>query len=341
MKLVFTNGCFDVLHRGHVEFLARARALGDRLVVGINSDASVRAIKGPGRPLVPQAEREAVLRALRSVDDVVVFDEATPARLIAELEPDVLVKGGDWPTEQIVGAESVLGRGGQVHSLPLVPRYSTSALVARIRGGTPGATPERRAAGELVTRDLAEHETVIRALVEQCGAVIEDAGRRIIAAVITGRRLFLCGNGGSAADAEHIAAEFVGRFEGERRGFPAVALGGPGPLLTALANDYGYEQVFARQVQALAREGDVLVGISTSGGSANVLAAVMAARRAGCVVIGLTGASGARLAALCDVAVMVPATRVPRIQEAHGLIGHIWCDMFDAAVRDGGAPPRA
>ena len=132
MKLVFTNGCFDLLHPGHVDFLTRARQLGDRLVVGINSDASVRSIKGPERPLIQQDHRAAMLLALKVVDDVVIFDEPTPARLIAELSPDVLVKGGDWPVDQIVGADFVLARGGKVHSLPLLPGYSTTALIDRL-----------------------------------------------------------------------------------------------------------------------------------------------------------------------------------------------------------------
>jgi D-sedoheptulose 7-phosphate isomerase len=334
VKVVFTNGCFDVLHRGHVDLLMRARALGDKLVVGINSDASVRAIKGPGRPLVPQAEREAVLRALRCVDDVVVFDDTTPARLIAELKPDVLVKGGDWSPDQIVGADVVLARGGQVHSLPLVPGYSTSALVARIRDGAASAqAPARAASPDVVASHVSEHLNVVGSLLEHCGPAIEDAGRRIVAAVMSGRRLFLCGNGGSASDAEHIAAEFVGRFEGERRPFPAMALGGSTPQMTALGNDYGFEQLFARQVQAFVQKGDVLVAISTSGRSPNVLAAVMAARGLGATAIGMTGAGGSKLAGLCDVAVMVPSKRVSRIQESHILIGHIWCDMFDTAVK--------
>jgi rfaE bifunctional protein kinase chain/domain/rfaE bifunctional protein nucleotidyltransferase chain/domain len=131
MKTVFTNGCFDMLHPGHVDLLERARALGDRLVVGLNSDASVRALKGPGRPLVPQEERARMLSSLRSVDEVIIFDEPTPERLIEELAPDVLVKGGDWPVDRIVGAEAVLRRGGQVISLPFRLPYSTTALSER------------------------------------------------------------------------------------------------------------------------------------------------------------------------------------------------------------------
>lgn len=131
--LVFTNGCFDILHAGHVDLLERARQLGDRLVVGVNSDASVRALKGPDRPFISEADRVAVLRALRSVDEVILFDEATPAALIERIAPDVLVKGGDWPVDRIVGADFVLARGGRVLSLPLLPGYSTTSIAERIQ----------------------------------------------------------------------------------------------------------------------------------------------------------------------------------------------------------------
>src|SRR5512136_2004462 len=124
MKVVFTNGCFDVLHPGHVDFLERARALGDRLVVGLNSDGSVRALKGPGRPIYRQADRALMLKALRSVDEVIIFDEPTPARLVEQVSPDILVKGGDWTVDKIAGADHVLRRGGEVLTLPLLKPYS-------------------------------------------------------------------------------------------------------------------------------------------------------------------------------------------------------------------------
>lgn len=336
MTLVFTNGCFDLLHQGHVEFLAAARALGDELVVGLNSDTSIRGIKGAGRPLVGQASRAAVLGALRAVDRVIIFDEPTPARLIETLKPDVLVKGGDWAPDQIVGADFVLARGGRVASLPLLSGHSTTSLVERIRDGRSTAMPAPQSGGVLA-RALAEHHVVMAAVTDQCGGAIEEAGRLIVATLQSGRRLLLCGNGGSAADAAHIAAEFVGRFEGERRPFPAIALGADASLLTAVGNDYGFEQVFARQVAAMAMPGDLLVAISTSGTSPNVLAAVVAARRAGCRVVGLTSERGVKLAGLCDAAVLVPSRRVSRIQEAHSAIGHVWCEMLDAALSGGAA----
>ena len=131
-RIVFTNGCFDLLHIGHTRFLQQARALGDCLIVGINSDASVREIK-PSRPIVPQAQRAEVLAALASVDHVVIFDEPDPHALINHVKPDVLVKGGDWPLDQIIGREIVEARGGQVLTIPLVPEISTTTLVQRIQ----------------------------------------------------------------------------------------------------------------------------------------------------------------------------------------------------------------
>lgn len=135
-RVVFTNGCFDLMHVGHVRYLEEARALGDLLVVGVNSDASVRALnKGTERPIVPQDQRAEVLAALACVDYVVVFGEPDPGRLIAELQPDVLVKGGDWAPERIVGRETVEARGGLVRTIPLVPDVSTTSLIETIRKG--------------------------------------------------------------------------------------------------------------------------------------------------------------------------------------------------------------
>ncbi len=132
---VFTNGCFDLLHPGHTELLRKARALGQYLLVGVNSDRSVRAIKGPDRPVQGEQARATVVAALASVDYVVLFDEDTPLRLIQALLPDVLVKGGDYTPASIVGSAEVEGAGGQVHVIPLVPGFSSSQIEQRIRKG--------------------------------------------------------------------------------------------------------------------------------------------------------------------------------------------------------------
>lgn len=133
-RIVFTNGCFDLMHVGHTRYLQAAKSLGDLLVVGVNSDASVRSLdKAADRPIVPDSQRAEVVAALRSVDYVIIFSEPDPGRLIAALQPDVLVKGGDWPLEKIIGRDLVEARGGLVTTIPLVPGLSTTALLQRIR----------------------------------------------------------------------------------------------------------------------------------------------------------------------------------------------------------------
>lgn len=132
-RLVFTNGCFDLLHPGHVRYLSEARSLGDALVVALNSDRSVRALKGEGRPILNQQERAEVIAALEAVDYVTIFDEETPRELIAAVLPDVLVKGGDWALDEIIGREEVEAAGGQVLSLPYIDSSSTTDIIERIK----------------------------------------------------------------------------------------------------------------------------------------------------------------------------------------------------------------
>jgi len=135
-RIVFTNGCFDLLHVGHIRYMQAAHDMGDILIVGLNTDASVRTLdKGNGRPVTPQGQRAEVLAALACVDYVVLFDEPDPGQLIDDLKPDILVKGGDWKPEQIVGRESVEARGGLVRTIPLVPDVSTTAIIDKIRSG--------------------------------------------------------------------------------------------------------------------------------------------------------------------------------------------------------------
>ena len=167
-----------------------------------------------------------------------------------------------------------------------------------------------------------------RAVVDRLGALDAAVLRAVDAcadALRQGRKLMLCGNGGSAADCQHIAAELVGRLQGERRALAAIALTTDTSALTAIANDYGYEQVFARQVEGLGVRGDVLLALSTSGRSASVLSAVQAARGRGIATIALTGKGGAELGPACDIAIVVPSDVTARIQEGHSLIGHALC----------------
>lgn len=331
-KIVFTNGCFDILHPGHVDLLSRAKALGTRLIVGINGDASVKAIKGRNRPINNQDERREVLLNLRSVDEVVIFDELTPENLIKMISPDVLVKGGDWRINEIIGADFVTANGGEVFSLPLKEGFSTSDIIEHM--GVNQTRKEEHSVST-VSDSLGEHIELFETLRSDHEANITECADLIFETFRSRKKVLLCGNGGSAADAQHIAAELVGRYESERIGLPAIALTTDTSALTALANDYSFERIFARQVEALAVDGDLLIAISTSGNSPNVIAAVMAARNLGCKVLGMTGANGKKIASLSDVCLMIPSTRTARIQEAHITIAHIWCEMIDGRYTNG------
>jgi len=180
----------------------------------------------------------------------------------------------------------------------------------------------------LVRKTLEEHISVARAM-EALEPKIAEAGQICASALHAGKRIYLCGNGGSAADAQHIAAELIGRFVGERRSLPAIALTTDTSALTAIGNDYGYEQVFSRQVEGLAEEGDVLIAISTSGNSTNILNAVQAAQERGSRVIGLSGKSGGDLHTAVDVSLVIPSDVTARIQEMHIVIGHLLCALIE------------
>jgi D-sedoheptulose 7-phosphate isomerase len=182
---------------------------------------------------------------------------------------------------------------------------------------------------QFLANSLQEHLATIQKLLDSKLSDIEQSGQLICDALTSGRKVLLCGNGGSAADAQHIAAELVGCYEKQRRSWPAIALTTDTSALTAVSNDLGYEQVFARQVLGLAQPGDILVAISTSGKSKNVLRAAEQARELGCKSIALTGATAEPLASLCDITVAVPSTRTSRVQEVHITVGHLWCEMVD------------
>ena len=180
----------------------------------------------------------------------------------------------------------------------------------------------------LVEQRMADHAAVLAAT-KALASDIERAGILIRDALAGGHKILFCGNGGSAADSQHLAAEIVGRFQKERPGMAALALTTDTSILTAIGNDYGYERIFARQVEGLGREGDVLVGISTSGNSGNVLAAIETARTKGIRVIGFTAKGGGKMAGLCDVLLDVPSENTARTQEIHEIMGHIICELVE------------
>jgi len=181
----------------------------------------------------------------------------------------------------------------------------------------------------MIESELNSHKETIEKTIKELQNYIYTACVLVSEAIVDGKKLILFGNGGSAADAQHIAAELTGRYKSERRGLPAIALTTDTSALTAIGNDYGYKEVFKRQVEALANKGDVVIGISTSGNSKNVIKALKKAKKRGCKTIGFSGKDGGKMSEVCDINIVVPSNNTPRIQEMHILIGHIICQSVD------------
>ena len=183
---------------------------------------------------------------------------------------------------------------------------------------------------DYINNELLSHREVLGIVQDTLGEDIAKAGEFIVSTLKTGNKILLFGNGGSAGDAQHIAAELTGRYKTERQGLAAIALTTDTSVLTAIGNDYGFDRIFDRQVEALGREGDLLIGISTSGNSRNVLRALAYAKDNGMNTIGLSGKGGGDMRPLCDINLIVPSDDTARIQEMHILIGHILCGIVDS-----------
>ncbi len=180
-----------------------------------------------------------------------------------------------------------------------------------------------------IASQLAAHREIIVRIEQELSPLIAEMVTLLVRTFERGGKLLVMGNGGSAADAQHFVAEIVGRFKMERRGLPAISLSTDTSILTAIGNDYGFDKVFRRQVEALAVPGDLVVGISTSGNSPNVLQALELAREIGCSTVGLLGTDGGSIKSVCDVALVVPTSDTPRVQEGHITIIHIVCDLLE------------
>ena len=187
---------------------------------------------------------------------------------------------------------------------------------------------------EEIQYEFLSHLETIQKVIETMQGDIANASTMAIDTLKDGNKILLFGNGGSAADAQHIAAELTGRYKSERRGLPGIALTTDTSALTAIGNDYGYDRVFDRQVESLANEGDLLIGISTSGNSKNVINAFKVGRELGCNILGFSGKDGGEMNELCDINLIVPSDNTPRIQEMHILFGHTICQLIDNAFEE-------
>ena len=318
LRIVMTNGVFDVLHAGHIEHLQAAAAEGVFLAIAVNSDSTVRRLKGCDRPINSAEDRMAVLSALRCVDAVFEFDQLNAALAIELVRPSVYVKGGDYTWDKLAAEErEVITRLKVLTVFTRKTSYTSTAII-------------KRAQFQINAYHLAD---VAISTANSCTASIDDAARDIVASLRDGGKILTCGNGGSAADALHFAQELTGRYKVDRRALAGICLNADPCAMTCIGNDYSFKQIFSRQVEALGRPGDVLVAFSTSGQSANVITAIEAAYAAGMKVILLTGWDGGKAAGRCLHNVVVPSTNTARIQEIHTMIFHTWLDAIDAAFQ--------
>lgn len=182
---------------------------------------------------------------------------------------------------------------------------------------------------QTIKDEFSSHLETINKVIETMEESLALASQLAVETLKNGNKILLCGNGGSAADAQHIAAELTGRYKTERRGLPGIALTTDTSALTAIGNDYGYDRVFDRQVEALANKGDLIIGISTSGNSKNIVSALKLGRELGCKTLGLSGRDGGAMNEVCDINLIVPSNNTPRIQEMHILFGHTICQIID------------
>ena len=182
---------------------------------------------------------------------------------------------------------------------------------------------------QTIKNELLAHLEVINLTIETMQEKLERASLLVVETLKNGNKILLCGNGGSAADAQHIAAELIGRYKRERRGLAAIALTTDTSILTSVGNDYGYDRIFDRQIEALANKGDLIIGISTSGNSKNIISALTVGKEIGCKTLGLTGNCGGIINDICDINLIVPSIDTPRIQEMHIVFGHIICQIVD------------
>jgi D-glycero-beta-D-manno-heptose 1-phosphate adenylyltransferase len=338
--VVFTNGCFDLLHPGHIDLLKKARALGTKLIVGINSDESVRALKGKERPFLSQEARAAILKELRSVDEVYVFEENTPERLIREIQPDILVKGGDWAVSEIVGADFVLQRGGKVFSIPFVNDFSSSKIVEKIKSKTSTgndilSTGEGKSATEesRIKDSLKSRIRMFENLSSWEIPKISKCADLIYKTLAGGNQVSFCGDEASAGVSRYLTAVFGRRFQTVMQNLPASSLKTHAPASNAQSEADNFESNFSGQIETPAKKNDLLVAITTGENAPSVISAVMKAREMGGRTIALTGINGKKIASLCDANISMPVEQVSRMQEAFIAMGHLWCEMVDEKIK--------
>lgn len=311
-KIVFTNGCFDVLHLGHIELLKKCKELGDVNIVGLNSDASVKKLKGETRPINNQHQRSQFLSYLPFVDYIVIFDEETPLNLIKKISPDFLIKGADYLPQNIVGFDFVTSYGGKVLTFDFNINKSSTKIIEAMKADS-----------NKIFQKLSNLKNTIEKLLDDAvfGQAIENVVQMLKNNLKKGAFIYTIGNGGSSEQAKHFATELLGHYKNYNVFYPCICLADDYVNLTALSNDYGFNNVFSKQIETLGKPNDVLFAISTSGSSENILNALKVAKKIGMTTILLTG-KNAKNYDFVDYKISVDCEDTATIQELHLVVIH-------------------
>ena len=333
-KIVTTNGAFDILHIGHERYLKEAKKLGDVLMVGVNSDRSPHFKSKSGRPVVPGDERAEMLDSLKPVDYVFLFDDETPNRWVELIKPDFHIKASDasYGIEQCVERFAVEKAGGKVVLIPKTHGKSTTNIIEKVLEAYRTPTEQRKFKAGDMTDNLDDIIDVLNRTKKIHSETIKEIANSIVSCYRHGGKVILFGNGGSFSDALHFAGELEGAYKNRSRPALAALVPANPSALTALANDFGYDFVFRKFVEANAKPGDVVVGLSTSGNSPNVVKGLQEARRMGAKTVAFTGESGGKMKSEVDILLNVPSASTGYIQIAHSASYHIICDIVESEL---------
>jgi rfaE bifunctional protein nucleotidyltransferase chain/domain len=330
-KIITANGCFDIFHFGHLSLLTEAKSLGDVLIVGVNSDRTVRKIKGAGRPIFPEKERASLLVSLEFVDHVIIYDDILPNELLGTIRPDIHCISGEYSDTKLPEKDIVESFGGKVKVLSFIPGHSTTNIIQKIHQHTTDsdaqASPSK--GKDAITDYLFESSNSIRCLAYQHSETLLHMAELMVNVIRTNGKIIFYGNGGSEAEAQRFAAELIRRFVPREKPFPVIALSGDRSEVSNTDKDY----VFFRQLEAVGKPGDLLVILSTNGESKDVIMAGDAARGIGMQIIGFTGNANSYPHGLWDEILSVDSNKPTIIQQSFMAACNSICYLLERLIK--------
>jgi rfaE bifunctional protein nucleotidyltransferase chain/domain len=330
-KIVTANGCFDIFHFGHLSLLREAKASGDILIVGVNSDRTVKKIKGAGRPIFPEKERASLLVSLEYVDHVIVFDEILPNELLETIRPDIHCISGEYAKKKLPEKDIVEKSGGEIKVLPYISGHSTSNIIQKINHQKidPGSQSSSNKGVDAITDYLFESSQSIRCLAYQHGGTLMRISSQMVNTIKSNGKIIFCGDGESGAAMHYFVAELIGRFSNSEKPFPAITLSDEFSDIS----DHGDDDVFSRQLKAIGKLEYLLVAISTSGESKKILMAGETARDMGMQIIAFTGNAISPLTGLCDEMLSIDSNKTPIVQQGLITAFHGICKLMEDMIQ--------